>query len=375
MRAYEVLYEVGLSPKVFDGNSDRWNNFLARLDRSDGKGGKFELTDGGTVVLDNVPEIVNNLRNGEWHTRVKGRKSVVFPINNSWSKVIKNDDGTIEDDSEVEYILLNKLQKTNEFGSTGGEAQVKAENTALDLLNKEFSKLKGDQAEIPVIIGDRTVKAAGFISTPKICSGDCKADWSVIDANGNDVAWISHKKFDNNMRNKEGHSHGADFHGWGGMSDRVMKQVYDDIPEVKKEIIKFAKDVLKKYPVESDKSSLPKGVWLFRKIKTGVLRGISVYGADFRDKNSTRGLQNVDLILQGKPSFEDKKLVADVHHSNGERAEDGYEPYLTARYNPSRKTANIQGISFKGMRFSIYAKAGIIQRKGYTNEIQSVIEI
>jgi len=367
VRAYEFLYEVGLSPKVFDDNSDRWNNFLARLDRSDGKGGKFELTDGGTVVLDNVPEINKDLQNYVWPRDSK--EKIAFPINNTW----KNKD--IED-KEVEYILLSKLQKTNEFGSTGGEAQVQAENTALDSLNKEFSILKGDQAEIPVKIGDRTVLAAGFISTPKnsSCGGDCKADWSVIDANGNDVAWISHKKLDDSKKDKEGHSHGADFHGWGGMSDKVMKQVYADIPEVKEEIAKFAKDVLKKYPIANNKSSLPKGVWLFRKIKTGILRGISVYGSDFRDKNSARGLQNVDLVLQGKPSFADKKLVADVHHSNGERAEDGYEPYLTARYNPSRNS-NIQGISFKGMRFSIYAKAGIIQRKGYTNEIQSVIEI
>ena len=48
------------------------------------------------------------------------------------------------EDKEVEYILLSKLQKTNEFGSTGGEAQVQAENTALDSLNKEFSIITSD---------------------------------------------------------------------------------------------------------------------------------------------------------------------------------------------------------------------------------------
>lgn len=373
MRAYEFLSEAGLSTKGLMDNPDRLEKFIARMDRSDGKGGKFLTIDGSTIVIDNVPEIVNNLRNGEWHTKVKGRQSIAFPINNSWSKVIKNDDGTIEDDSEVEYILLSKLQKTKEFGSSEGVA-TKAEDWALNHLNKTFTELKGDKKEIPVVIGDRTVQVSEFISTPKSCSGDCKSDWSAVDTNGNDVAWISHKKIENSKKDKEGHSHGADFHGWGGMSDRVMKDVYNDIPEIKQEILDFAKDVLKAYPTDGEKSKLPKGVWLFRKIKTGILRGISVYGPAFRGKDSARGLQNVDLILQGTPAFNGNTLVADIHHSNGDRAEDGYEPYLTARYNPSRNS-DIQGISFKGMRFSIYAKAGIVQRKGYSDEIQTVKKI
>ena len=328
MRAFEIFNEAGLSTKGLMDNPDRLEKFIARMDRSDGKGGKFLTIDGSTVVIDNVPEIVNNLRNGEWHTKGKGRQSIAFPINNSWSKVIKNDDGTIEDDSEVEYILLSKLQKTKEFGSSEGVA-TKAEDWALNHLNKTFTELKGDKKEIPVVIGDRTVQVSEFISTPKSCSGDCKSDWSAVDANGNDVAWISHKKIENSKKGKEGHSHGADFHGWGGMSDKVMKDVYNDIPEIKQEILDFAKDVLKAYPTDGEKSKLPKGVWLFRKIKTGILRGISVYGPEFRGKDSARGLQNVDLILQGTPSFNGNTLVADIHHSNGDRAEGGYEPYLT----------------------------------------------
>jgi len=371
MRAYEFLHEAGLNTKTFGGPEVRFNNFIARLDRTDGKGGKFELVDGGTIILDKDIDIINGLKNStpEWPTNSKGK--VAFPINNTWQN--KN-----SEDEEVEYILLSKLQKTGAFGSTGGEAQVKAETDALAILNEEFAKLKGDNKEIPVVIGDRTVNAAGFISTPKnsLCGGDCKADWSVVDASGNDVAWISHKKFANNKKDKEGHSHGADFHGWGGMSDSVMKQAYADIPEIKAEILQFAGDVKNKYPVEDGEISLPESVWLYRKIKTGTLRGIAVYGADFRDKNSTRGLQNVDLVLQGKPSFEGNKLVADVHHSNGKtdthRVEDGYEPYLTARYNPSRNS-KIQGLHFMGIRFSIYAKAGITQRKGMENG--TVIEI
>ena len=285
---------------------------------------------------------------------------------------------------EADAIVLHKVSTVRHAISAARKLDIDAVtivgaecggHPGLELVSSLVQAVVGpEQIEIPVVIGDRTVQVSEFISTPKSCSGDCKSDWSAVDANGNDVAWISHKKIENSKKGKEGHSHGADFHGWGGMSDGVMKDVYNDIPEIKQEILDFAKDVLKAYPTDGEKSKLPKGVWLFRKIKTGILRGISVYGPAFRGKDSARGLQNVDLILQGTPSFNGNTLVADIHHSNGDRAEDGYEPYLTARYNPSRNS-DIQGISFKGMRFSIYAKAGIVQRKGYSDEIQTVKKI
>mgnify|MGYP006167149709 FL=1 len=406
MRANEIFTEGPLSTKTFSEKSysgDRWTNFLARLDRSDGKGGKFELTPkvgGGTVTIDHVPEIVRDLKLPEpqWP---RGRKkngeqsnTIAFPINGTWEKRIENEDGTT-DYSNVQFVPLGSLEKTNAFGSTGGEAQVADETQKLNILNTILlEKLEeAGKKEIPIIIGDRKVNVAGFISTPKNpnCGGDCKADWTAIDSNRNEVAWISHKKYKENS--KEDYSHAADFFGWGGMSDSLMTPIYDKHPAIKEEIYKFASDVKKAYSGDEGEeyyttynrdgdiriSSLPKigkdgeidpngtGLWVYRKITNGLIRAFSVYGVGF---GGTRGVQNVDLVIQGVPSFTNDtipKLIATTGtHSNGDkpdRAEGGYEPVLVAKYNPSRNDFSKQ-FSFRGVRFSIFPIAAITQRKG-----------
>ena len=57
VRAYDIFNEAGLSTKGLMDNPDRLEKFIARMDRSDSKGGKFLTIDGSTVVIDNVPEI------------------------------------------------------------------------------------------------------------------------------------------------------------------------------------------------------------------------------------------------------------------------------------------------------------------------------
>ena len=95
--------------------------------------------------------------------------------------------------------------------------------------NEMFAKMKGNRPELEIQIGDRTVSVSQFVTTP----GPPKSDFHAVDANGNAVAWISHKKG----------SKATDFGQWGGMSDREMKQVYASFPEAKEEILAFARDV------------------------------------------------------------------------------------------------------------------------------------
>ena len=416
MRAYEIFTEGPLSTKTFSDYSyrgDRWTNFLARLDRSDGKGGKFQIVGGGTVTIDHVPEIVRDLElpQPQWP---RGRKKdgsptvgIAFPINGTWENRIKNEDGTI-DYSEVKYIALGSLWKTEEFGSTGGEKQVGDETKQLNVLNTlwaerlEAAGLELGQ-EMEVVIGDRKVNAAFFISTPKQCGGDCKSDWTVLDGSMNPIAWISHKKYKEG-KTKENYDHAGDFFGWGGMSDKLMKNIYAKNDDIRKEIEVFAMDVKKAYPGESEGdhpgyyttyvtikgesvkriSSLPKvnkntgdidshgtGLWVYRKITNGLIRAYAVYGVGF-GKGNPRGLQNVDLVLQGVPSFTNdttpRLMASGGNHSNGEkpdRLEDGYEPVLVAMYKPSRNDFSRLGL--KGIRFSIFAMAGVTQRPGASN--------
>ena len=165
-------------------------------------------------------------------------------------------------------------------------------------------QMKQGKAEVNLVIGDKTVPVAKFVSTP----GTPKSDFHAVDAKGNEVAWVSHKKG----------SKAKDFGQWGGMSDREMKVVYANMPEAKEEILQFAKDV-----IAMTGGEIPRATTYARKIKNGKLRGISIYGNAF---GGERGQQNVDLILQGEPKFDGNRLVATGSaHTNGERLEDEFD--------------------------------------------------
>jgi len=195
------------------------------------------------------------------------------------------------------------------------------------------AKMLNGNSEVELVIGDKKVNVAKFVSTP----GTPKSDFHAVDASGNEVAWLSHKKG----------SKAKDFGQWGGMSDREMKAVYKNMPEAKEEILKFAKDVIDKYP----DGAIPRATTLARKISNGKLRGIAIYGNGFGGK---RGPQNVDLVLQGDPVFKGNRLVATGSaHSNGERLEDTFEPVLMAMYKGDRDNFGV-----KGARFSIYPAGG-----------------
>ena len=114
MRAYEFLSEAGLSTATFADEKSgpgRLENFINRLDRNDGQNGMFDTIDGDTVQLVQDQDIIKDLKRfpPEW-PKLPQKNNVAFPIQN------KNNE-----DEAVEYILLSKLQKTKDFGSTGSK--------------------------------------------------------------------------------------------------------------------------------------------------------------------------------------------------------------------------------------------------------------
>ena len=244
--------------------------------------------------------------------------------------------GTVPDIFPLEdgrQVRLSGLEKTSEFGGKGAGFSTRDEDAALTQINEMLEEMKQGKAEVNLVIGDKTVSVAKFVSTP----GTPKSDFHAVDASGNEVAWLSHKKG----------SKAKDFGQWGGMSDREMKIVYANMPEAKEEILKFAKDVIDKYP----DGAIPRATTLARKITNGKLRGISIYGNGF---GGERGIQNVDLVLQGDPVFKGNKLVATGSaHTNGERIEGEFEPVLMAMYKGDRDNFGV-----KGARFSIYPAGG-----------------
>ena len=279
--------------------------------------------------------LINKIETGQPFTlRGEEKPSVKIKRDPELLDNLKN--GKVPDIFELEdgrTIRLSGLEKTSEFGGKGAGFSTRDEDAALVTINDMVAKMLNGNSEVDLVIGDKTVKVAKFVSTP----GTPKSDFHAVDASGNEVAWLSHKKG----------SKAKDFGQWGGMSDREMKIVYANMPEAKEEILKFAKDVIDKYP----DGAIPRATTLARKITNGKLRGIAIYGNGF---GGERGQQNVDLILQGDPVFKGNKLIATGSaHSNGQRLDGEFEPVLMAMYKGDRDNFGV-----KGARFSIYPAGG-----------------
>lgn len=259
-----------------------------------------------TVKIKRDPQLIANLK--------KGIIPDIFPL----------EDGR--------NVRLSGLEKTGEFGGKGAGFSTRDEDAALARINEMLEQIKQGKEETNIVIGDKTVPVAKFVTTP----GTPKSDFHAVDARGNEVAWVSHKKG----------SRANDFGQWGGMSDREMKAVYANMPEAKEEILKFAKDV-----IDMTNGEISRATTYARKIQNGKLRGIAIYGNGF---GGERGRQNVDLILQGEPTFKGNRLVATGStHNNGERLEDVFEPVLMAMYKGDRDNFGV-----RGARFSIYPAGG-----------------
>lgn len=233
-------------------------------------------------------------------------------------------------------IRISALEKTEAFGGKGAGFSTRDEDAALGSLKEMLAELKGDKPEIPMVIGNRKVMVADFVSTP----GTPKSDFHAIDAAQKPVAWISHKKG----------SSAKDFGQWGGISDRELARVYKARPELRAEIDNFAEALVREL---EEPFVMNRGITYARQLESGLLKGIAVYGIDFI--TGTPGPQNVDLVIQGNPMIIDgNRLSADGNvHSNGERLEGEFLPVLIARYSSDRNNFGI-----KGCRMSFYPESG-----------------
>ena len=301
---YSELKEGPLQRPNLLKNPSRLQALIAKIE----KGEPFVLAGQNTpsVVLKKDPEVLDNLKKG------------IIP-----------DKFELEDGRTVR---LSGLEKTGEFGGKGAGFSTRDEDAALAKINEMIEQMKQGKSEVNLVIGKETVPVAKFVSTP----GTPKSDFHAVDASGNAVAWVSHKKG----------SRAKDFGQWGGMSDREMKTVYERFPKIKEEILAFAKEVIR-----ITNGEIPRATTYAREIQNGTLRGIAVYGIGF---GGERGPQNVDLVLQGDPVFKGNRLVATGSaHSNGERVEDEFEPVHMAMYKGDRDNFGV-----KGARFSIYPAGG-----------------
>lgn len=305
MRYYQIT-EKALSPaELRKRGGGRLQTFITKILH----GEPFDLATNTdeTVVLQNDPDVIAQLKNGE------------IP------STFVTTDGHV--------VRLSQLEKTAEFGGKGKNYGLQKENTALGTLKMQLFQLKGDAREIPLRIGNRVVNVADIVKTP----GTPKSDFHFVDANGNEVAWVSHK---------DG-KRASHFGQWGGVSEREFGNVYRDHPEIKQEVLDFARAV--KAAVGDQ---IPNRTTVGRRIVNTLLKQMAIYGVDF---GKSPGRQNVDVVIQGMAQIENSAVVGSHGtHINGDLHFDpSYDPTLMAIYKGDRGQFGIAGA-----RFSIYPFGG-----------------
>lgn len=220
-------------------------------------------------------------------------------------------------ESGTEY-RLSDFVKTKEFG---GGSPTQKEEIALKSLQAQIEEAKGGRESIKFSVGNMTYNISGAESTP----GTPKSDFHLLDVEGNEVVWISHK---------DG-STAKDFQQWGGMTSREYEI------SIHPETVNFVNSIRSKYDV-----TMPRATTVARKITDARIKMIAVYGNQY---GSDFGPQNVQLVAQGSLHLttygSSYRLEANHIHLNGESF-DGteFEPVFMGIYKGDRSNYGITGL-------------------------------
>jgi len=272
--------------------------------------------------------IIKKLQEGSLF-EVTGSKKVLFYKNKQAIALLEKGNKASYDavrflGNDGNTYKISDIVKTPEFGGKGEGAGTAKEDEQLASLKKQIAAAKKEMksAVIPVKIKNKVYKITDAAST----TGTPKSDFHLLDADGKEVVWISHK---------DG-SGPKDFQQWGGISEKKEPKIFNH-PETKK----FIADLKKIYP-----NGLPNATSLFRKIKDKDLKMLSVYGNAFDTKKL--GQQNVTILLQGPvklvKSMSNYTLTANHVHYNGDSVDSGgFEPVFMAIYKGDRSDAGVKG--------------------------------
>jgi hypothetical protein len=227
-------------------------------------------------------------------------------------------------DAKDKIYKLSDIKKTTEFGGKGSGAGVNIEMREIKSLNEQLTvaKNKLKSATVPIKIKNKIYNVAECVKTP----GVPKSDFHLIDINGKEVVWISHK---------EGRTP-KDFQQWGGMSEKEAP-VYNH-----SETQAFIRVVQAMFP-----EGITPATTVARRIKDTTLQAYSVYGIDY---GKELGRQNVSLVLQGPVKLEQQgkfyTITANHAHENGEELDGGFEPVFMAIYKGDRDNFGVKGARF-----------------------------
>lgn len=237
----------------------------------------------------------------------------------------------------AEYTIKD-LAKTPEFGGKGSGSGTRGEDAALSDLKKKFMAVL-DKENVPFLyikIGKKVEKVGGLESTP----GVPKSDFHMVDPEGNEVFWISHKLG----------SKANDFQQYGGM------------PELKftnsKDMLKFVDDVKQEIKKLTGGEALPPKTAFARKVTDKKIIMMTLFGKEY--KNSPDSRQNIDVLYQGPMNLKrlgERKgipiytITSNHTELHGTMPRGEYEPYYYVRPEQAKNQFGI-----RAARFFIVAK-------------------
>jgi len=300
---------------------DKRNNFAVFADKVR-KGLPFIDQTGKEIVVG----YKTRARNAAWANDIATHREKAFEeLKNARGSVILPTINTVP-------TPLTNLYKSSEFGGAGAGARTAKEDAQLSELRDQLVNVmeRSKQSFVPIKANGKVHKVVGADSTP----GTPKSDFHLIDTDGKECVWISHK---------DGTT-ARSFSQWGGMSEKE-RPVYMH-PEVQS----FIEEVRDMYP-----KGVPPATTVARKIRDTKLKNLAVFGIDYGSK---LGRQNVSVLLQGtvgiKNSGNSYQLTASAHvEYNGQTPTGTYEPILMAMHKCDRSQFGI-----KCGRFSIYTAGG-----------------
>ena len=235
---------------------------------------------------------------------------------------------------EVQVNYPKDFFKTADFGGRGLGSGTAAEDAELKLFRSHLESTieKEGTSFIDVKVGGKIVQVAGIITTPNPGGLAPKADFDLIDHNGNSVGWISHKAG----------TKASDFQQYGGLSNPTFNV---------SEVTKFMRDVSKLAP-----EGLKSGQSYMRKVKDQTVIRKSVYGIQYGQKY---GIENVSEFHLGHMKLTKSNgvyRIDSVHRGdNGDIPKGDFEAVYFIRYND--RTARAAGVTIQKSRVGVFARA------------------
>jgi hypothetical protein len=225
--------------------------------------------------------------------------------------------------------------KTPELGGKGTGSGTAAEDRHLAMFRKKLEEVltKSKTSTIKMKVGGRVVTVAGIEST----SGTPKSDFHLIDKDGKQVAWISHK---------DG-TKASQFQQYGGLTKEFNTHYSKS-----KDVMNFLNDVKKLRP-----KGLQRNDSLWRYVKDKQVAKYTIWGPDY---GKSRGINNVDEFHQGEMMLVKAGAMYEIHSLHKEingavpkNAGPGdYTPIYVARFTSDRG-----GLGIDFARIGVFARA------------------